>query len=335
MRTYNARKKYGASTERRFLSVEGRKEKPFDFFEFLVSGGKKLDAPDIMEYLDTLKYPDGSYDFGARAVMLARSAPDIHGTCYAVCALKAMGMEPPSAALDYIEGLKNDEDGRAIASATNIPDVDSLERLKEERGSFRSGPDKWDGDVENTHWAVLALRLGGRGVPKESADYASSLRNPDGSYCMGRNRGGDSGFLRRTRQALTILRAAGQEEWALFTKESEKTAGYIVSRLGEDGFGNIENCYDAIVSLNLLGVELGPEERELVGGRVNAAKPSSVEKKFKAAVVKKCVGLELSAGKGQADDLPAPPSSAREALYALWLKKLLLLHETPKKPATG
>ncbi len=316
MRTYSIEKRFGVSGDHRFSSAKAEEKKnKFDFFEFLVSDGK-VAAPGVAEYLDTLKYPDGSYDFSVKAVV-ARSAPDIHGTCYAVCALKSIGVEPPKDALDYIERLKNDDDdSQAIPSATNIPDIDRLERLKKDRGSFRSGPDRWDGDMENTYWATLAMRVGGRSIPKESVDYVKSLRNLDGSYGLSRQNS-DSGPLIRTRQALTIFRAAGA---GLSPQEKEKSAGYILSRLGEEGFGSLDNCYDAIVSLNLLGVELGTQEREIVKIQVAAATPSSMEKKFKAAAIKKCIGMKLPVT--VADENDEEPNSTREACYMLWLKKL-------------
>lgn len=326
MRTYSIEKRFGASGGRMFSKrAKTEEKKRFDFFEFLVSDEKAV-APGVADYLDTLKYPDGSYDFSAKA-LVARSAPDIHGTCYAVCALKSMGIKPPKEALDYIERLKNDDDGHAIASATNIPDITRLERLKKDRGSFRSGPDHWDGDIDNTHWAALALRLGGRSVPKESVDYVKSLRNADGSYGLSRQNG-DSGPLMRTRQALTLLRAAGD---GLSPRDREKTAGYILSRLGEEGFGSLDNCYEAIVSLNLLGVELGPQEREMVKVQVAAAKPDSIGKKFKAAVIKKCIGLKLppiAVGENSPDE--KTPHSAREACYMLWQTQLEKYGSTEK-----
>ncbi len=319
MRTYSAEKRFGVSGDHNmFLNTKPKEKKKFDFFEFLGSD-EKVGAPDIAEYLDTLKYPDGSYDFSAKTV-LGRSATDIHGTCYAVCALKSMGILPPKGALDYIERLKNDDDdgGQPIASATNIPDIDFLEHLKKDRGSFRSGPEKWDGDVENTYWATLALRLGGGSVSKESMDYVKSLRNIDGSYGLNKQNS-DSAPLMRTRQALTVLRAAGA---GLSPQEKEKTAGYILSRLGEEGFGSLDNCYDAVVSLNLLCVELGREEREMVKLQVAAAKPSSIEKKFKAAAIKRCIGMNLPSAVIADENLDEEPASVRDACYTLWLKKL-------------
>ncbi len=320
MRTYTSEKRFGVSGGRMFSErTKTEEKKRFDFFEFLASGDT-VAAPGVAEYLDTLKYPDGSYDFSAKAVVLGRSAPGIHGTCYAVCALKSMGIKPPKEALDYIERLKNDYDeGQAMASATNIPDITRLERLKKDRGSFRSGPDHWDGDIDNTHWAALTLRLSGRSVPKESVDYVKSLRNADGSYGLSRQNG-DSGPLMRTRQALTLLRAAGD---GLSPGDREKTAGYILSRLGEEGFGSLDNCYEAMVSLNLLGVELGAQEREMVKVQVAAAKPDSMEKKFKATVIKKCIGLKLppsAVWENSPDE--ETPYSAREACYTLWQKQL-------------
>lgn len=319
MRTYNIEKKFRASHGRHvFSTVKNEEPKRFDFLEFLTSD-EKVAAPGIAEYLDTLKYSDGSYDFSVKAVLGRRSAPDIHGTCYAICALKSMGIDPPSAALDYIECLKNDDDGgQPIASATNIPDIDFLEHLKRDRGSFRSGSEKWDGDVENTYWATLALRLGGRSISKESVDYVKSLRNIDGSYGLNKQNS-ESAPLMRTRQALTVLKAAGD---GLSPGDREKTTGYIVSRLGEEGFDSIDNCYEAIVSLNILGVELGREEREMVKLQVAAAKPSSIEKKFKAAAIKKCIGMKLPSAVVADENLDEEPDSTREACYMLWLKKL-------------
>lgn len=315
MRTYSTKKRFGVSAGNRFSSAKAEeKKKKFDFFEFLVSD-EKVAAPGVAEYLDTLKYSDGSYDFSVKTV-LGRSATDIHGTCYAICALKSMGIEPSKGALDYVERLKNDDDGgQPIASATNIPDIAFLEHLKRDRGSFRSGSEKWDGDVENTYWATLALRLGGRSISKESVDYVKSLRNIDGSYGLNKQNS-DSAPLIRTRQALTVLRAAGA---GFSPQEKEKTAGYILSGLGEEGFGSLDNCYDAIVSLNVLGVELGTQEREMVKLQVAAAKPSSIEKKFKAAAIKKCIGMKLPVSVGENDE---EPDSTREACYLLWLKKL-------------
>lgn len=318
MRTYSIKKRFGVSGDRRFSSAKAEeKKKKFDFFEFLVSD-EKVAAPGVAEYLDTLKYSDGSYDFSVKTV-LGRSATDIHGTCYAICAMKSMGIVPSKGALDYVERLKNDDDdGQAIPSATNIPDIDRLERLIKDRGSFRSGPDKWDGDIENTYWATLAMRLGGRSISKESVDYVKSLRNIDGSYGLNKQNS-DSAPLMRTRQALTVLKATGT---GLSLQDREKTAGYILSGLGEDGFGSLDNCYEAIVSLNILGVELRTEERETVKIQVASAKPRSIEKKFKAAAIKKCIGMKLPSAVVADEPLDDEPDSVRDACYLLWLKKL-------------
>lgn len=316
MRTYT--KRFGGSDSGRkttmFAKIRPEKKK-FDFLEFMISD-EKVVAPGIAEYIDTLKYSDGSYDFRVKTV-LGRSATDIHGTCYAICALKSMGIEPPKGALDYVERLKNDDDGgQPMASATNIPDIDFLEHLKRDRGSFRSGSEKWDGDIENTYWATLALRLGGRSISKESVDYVKSLRNLDGSYGLNKQNS-DSAPLIRTRQALTVFQAAGA---GLSPQEKEKTAGYILSRLGEDGFGSLDSCYEAVVSLNILGVELRTEERETVKIQVASAKPNSIEKKFKAAAIKRCIGMNAVAD--TSDESDDEPDSVRDACYMLWLKKL-------------
>lgn len=294
MRTYSIEKRFGGPGGRMFSKYTGReRKKKFDFLEFLVSD-ETVAAPAIAEYLDTQRYPDGSYDFNAKS-NTGKSAPNLRGTCYAVCALKSAGLEPSPEAIGYVE------------------------RLKASDGSFRGGPyyHSGDADVDYTYCAVLALRLGGRSVPKESADYVRSLRNPDGSYGLSRQNS-NSGPLMRTRQALTVLRAAGE---GLSFLEREKTTSYILSRLGEDGFGTLENCYEAMMSLNLLGVELGPEWRETVEIRVADANPDSIEKKFKAAVIKKCIGLELPLAVDENSEDEKPHSTA-EACYILWLKKL-------------
>lgn len=294
MRTYSFEKRHGVSTEGGLFSKSGssRENGEFDFFEFLLSEGVKVAAPDwFAEHMESMRYEDGSYGLHNKAGD-ANTASDLYGTCYAVCAMKSLGTEPPKEAIDYIE------------------------RLKRNDGSFSLGPDRDYSDMDTTHAATLALCLCGRAVPRELGDYVTGLRNEDGSY---NPRAEDSAAtLASTREALTILRAAGREMSDAEKKETEK---YIRSSIVERGFENVKSCYDAVLSLNLMGTALVPAELETLLEQIEKMDITSEEESFKAIVIRRCICDDT---RPQLMDLISMKSRKlmNEVLYSILARKL-------------
>lgn len=295
MRTYNAEKRYGASSrDKTFLS--DAEQKRFDFFEFLLSKDIKVAEPKwFAEYMESMKYKDGSYAVYPGTVV-GISAQDIHGTCRAVCVMKPLGIEPPKGALEYIERRKKDD------------------------GSFRLLADSDLSNIYTTYDAALALKLGGRAVPKDSVDYAKRCRNDNGGYGWNSDYDG-GGTLSWTRQALTILKAAGTE---LSSIEKAQTGDYILSELRGDGFGNVEFCYDALVSLDLINSRPGADEKGMILEQLENKTPNSnYEEGFKLLVIRKLLGQRNDADTGLKSQGAAPQKMwMSEAYYAVWLAKL-------------
>lgn len=315
MRTYRVEKRFGGSGNHMFSdtkTVEEKKTKKFDIRDVLLPGDcAVVEFPGLGEYLESLCYEDGSYAYGSKLAD-QESAADLHGTPYAACATGLLGVGPKQETLDYIDNRKNGD------------------------GTFRGGYTR-ENELEGVYWCVLALKMGGREVPEESIGYVKTLRNGDGSYGVSDN---SRARLKRTSQAMTILKLAGVE---LSPDERDKTAGYILERLdGDEGFGDLDACYGAVVSLNVLGREMTPEFRKIMNEQIMDAadKLDSYEKKFKALMIRSCIGetpaetqqllkdgeRESAALKTQPFPLrthaPSFPGSAEEAYYALILRKL-------------
>ncbi len=290
MRTYRIEKKS------RF-SKRSPSEKKFNFLEFLLSSGDgpAIAGPDWFDdgYLDSMKRADGSYDLyqkTGRGVI-----KKIDGTCYAVCAIKALGREPPKEAPDHIERLKKDD------------------------GSFRIGPHKNYSDIDTTFNAVLALSACRRPVPKESATYAKSCRNDDGNY--GVDKGIKSRTLIWTWEALAVLKAAGHD---LSDEEKAQTENYVLSKLDREGVSDIETCYGAVVALDLMGSGLGPKKKKMIREQFEnkpATACSSYEEKFKLLVIKRLIGSKKMPEAAELNG-PAPVRSMKEAYYAILAGKL-------------
>lgn len=279
-----------------------QEKKGFDFFGFLLSEDVKVSEPDwFAEHLESMKYVDGSYG-QYNKVDCAVTASDLYGTCHAVCAIRSLGLEPPSAAISY------------------------LERLEKPDGSFALGPDSDYSDMDTTHDAAMALRMSGRAVPGELSEYVAFLRNVDGSYNARKEDG--SATLTSTRQALTILRAAGRE---LSAEEKEKTANYVRSSVAENGFEELKDCYDAVVSLNLMGAALGPAEMEALRERIEKMDITSEEKSFKALVIRKSIGDDT---RPHLPDLISGENRKlmNEVCYSILAKKLASYGWGKKKP---
>lgn len=328
MRTYSVEKRFGVSGGQVFSNTDkhgtGIGEKTttttttpgFDIREVLLPGNaaefRRHPLPGVREYLESLCYPDGSYAYKSKLAGQATAA-DLHGTPYAACATRLLGVGPKQETLDYIDGRNNGD------------------------GTFRGGHTR-ENELEGVYWCVLALKMGGREVPEESIGYVKSLRNEDGSYGLCDNH---RARLKRTGQAMTILKLAGVE---LSPDEREKTAGYILERLdGDEGFGDIDACYGAVVSLNMLGSGITPEIREIAKEQTDADDDDaldSYEKKFKALMIRSCIGETPAETQQLLEDeeresaalktQPFPfrthpasfPGSAEEAYYALALRKL-------------
>lgn len=304
MRTYSFEKRHGVSTGGGLFSKSGssREKEGFDFFEFLLSEDVKVAAPDwFAEHLESMKYEDGSYGFHNK-VEDANTASDLYGTCYAVCAIKSLGAESPKEAIDYIE------------------------RLKKKDGSFSLGPDRDYSDMDTTHAATLALCLCGRAVPEELGEYVAGLRNEDGGY---KPREEDSAAtLAGTKEALTILKAAGLEMSDAEKKETEK---YIRARIVERGFENVKSCYDAVLSLNLMGTTPGPAELETLMEQIEKMDITSEEENFNALVIRRCIRDDT---RPQLMDLISIKSRKlmNEVLYSVLARKVAACGWRKKKP---
>lgn len=323
MRTYSVEKRFGGSGGQMFsnpnkpVTCIGEKTTTtprFDIRDVLLPGNaadfRRHPFASIREYLESLCYEDGSYAHDSKLAG-QESAADLHGTPYAACATGLLGVGPKQETLDYIDDRKNGD------------------------GTFRGGYTR-EAELEGVYWCVLALKMGGREVPEESIGYVKNIRNGDGSYGLGDN---PRARLKRTGQAMTILKLAGVE---LSPDARDKTARYILERLdGNEGFGDIDACYGAVVSLNVLGRGITPEIREIAKEQTDAADTlDSYEKKFKALMIRSCIGetpaetqqllkdeeRESAALKTQPFPFrtyPASfPGSAEEAYYALILRKL-------------
>lgn len=281
MRTYRTEKKS------RFSKGGSGEERRFDFFEFLSSGdGPVIPGPDWIDdgYFDSRKCADGSYG-------LYQRTNEKDGTCYAVCAIKALGREPPKDALDHIERLKKDD------------------------GSFRIGPHKTYSDIDTTFNAVLALSVCGRPVPKESAAYAKSCRGGDGNF--GVDAGFKSNTLIWTWEALFVLKAAGHD---FSDEEKAQTENYVLSKLDKES--DIETCYGALVSLDMMGSGLGPKKNKIIREhKFENKSATSYEEKFKLLVIKRLIGSKMPEAVEEPDG-PAPACSMKEAYYAVLAAKL-------------
>lgn len=305
MRTYRIEKRFGGSGGRAFSRAGSQQRKRgFDFFGFLLSESVKVAEPDwFAGHLESMKYRDGSYGLFNK-VDGAVTASDLYSTCYAVCAMKSLGIEPQKEAVSYIE------------------------RLKKADGSFALGPNSDYSDMDTTHDATLALRLCERALPDGLAQYVAGLRNADGSYSTRKEDG--SATLTSTRQALTILKAAGAE---LSGAEKERTADYVRSRIIEEGFEKIDSCYDAVLSLHMMDAAPGPDEQESLLEMVEKADIASEEKSFKALIIREFIGDDIR---------PHPPGTIsgesrklmNEVYYYVSARKLASRwrYETSKKP---
>lgn len=301
MRTYDPGKRHGVPAGRALFSECAGDKKKFDFVEFILSeDGPVVGEPDwLAGLLDSKRYRDGSYEgYSNRVAAGTISSPDIHGTCYTAIVIKTIGGTPEKKALDYVEKLKT-------------PD-----------GSFALGPgNRLHSDVETTHWAVLALKASGKSVPEASIRYAKSLRNRDGSYS-----GSGHCTLEMTRCALTILKAGGVE---LSAAERDETISYIMARIGDDGIErkafegdtDLDNCYDAAVSLNILDYELPPEKRNAVLSQLGCETPHTEEQEFRILAARKCLGAPH--GKPGRKGAGEPPKSIKGACHGLWSGKLV------------
>lgn len=286
MRTYRTEKKS------RFSKGGSGEERRFDFFEFISSGDGTgtISGPDWIDdgYFDSRKCADGSYGLYQKTRL-----NDKDGTCYAVCAIKALGREPPKDALDHIERLKKDD------------------------GSFRIGPHKTYSDIDTTFNAVLALKTCGRNVPTESATYAKSCRGGDGNF--GVDAGFKSNTLIWTWEALFVLKAAGYD---LPDEEKAQTENYVLSKLDREGVSDIETCYDAVVALDLIGSALGSKKKKMIKEQYeNKTIISSYEKKFKLLVINTLVGSKKMPDAVKELD-GTVPCSMKEAYYAVLAGKL-------------
>lgn len=280
MRTYNAEKRYGASSRGKMFLPDAEQNKRFNFFEFLLPDEKAtITAPEsFAKFISSMKRGDGSYAYAGSDIL------GVYSTCWAVCAMKTMGLEVEKETIEYIERMKNDGDG-----------------------SFRPEPGSGEqGTIESTYWATLALRLCGKTMAKDSADYVRGLRQEDGSY----------GTLGQTCDALTMLKAAG---CALSTEEKSETVRYIMSAFWESEFEDITDCYSAVASLNLLDAEPGPVMKAEIAERMDGAEADSENEKFKISVIKKCIGKYHC---GAQPRPRATPESMSEIYWASWAMKL-------------
>ncbi len=283
MRTYGIGNRSGVSSGRKMFSNAKTEEKKtkFDFIEFLASDEKIVAPESFATFISSMKRRDGSYadndDYDTPRPI------DFYSTCWALCAIKTIGLEVEEETVEYIGRRKN---------AGN--------------GSFGSGFDSGEGNIECTYWATLALRLCGKPVSPESVEYIKSFRQEDGSY----------GSLGYTYMALAVLGAAG---CGLSREEKSKTMGYVASAFWESD-KDITDCYDAAVSMNMLAAELGQGMKETVMDLIEDVEPDSENENFKLSAIKQCTG-NYHAGT-QTHPARGAPESMSELCHALWTRKL-------------
>jgi prenyltransferase beta subunit len=178
-------------------------------------------------YLKQAQQRDGGF---ADARGGRRSNPAVSG--WAVMGIAAAGRDPGRAARRYLRreaGRVRDvgDMERTILAlrAAGEPAGDLARRLERRRG--RDG--SFEGLVNRSAFAVLALRAAGRPVPRPTVAWLERQQNRDGGWSVG-GRGGPSG-VDDTAAVVQALVAAGRRDG----EAVRRAAAWLAGRQGADG----------------------------------------------------------------------------------------------------